>query len=113
MITIAMTGTEKQIAWAHDIINKPVQNAEFIIAQWVGRPGFADLESAIPAIRSAITRYEGDISGTLAPRLSSAKTVIDKRNHFAGLLEMAIQEALKAEGRKDWAIIIANLHLYG
>ena len=109
MITINMTGTEKQIAWANDIINTPVTNVEYIIAQW-NRPGFESLAAAIPAIRSAIARYETDMTTVLAPKLADAKFVIEKRSRFSAMLRAAISEAVKAEGH-DHAIIIANLHL--
>ena len=92
MISIKMTGTDKQIEWANDILNNPVQELESMIAN-NERYGI-DLHKN-PAYRAAIAEYESFILAH-ADKLSTAKSVIDRRGMFQNMLKESVRNALAA-----------------
>lgn len=95
-----MTGSEKQIAWAHNIISIPYQrmmNDADIFAD-----GVHDDMAAICVKAAQIYRDTYTKGITVNPNLVKAAWVIDNRHMFGGAMDQALFMALKDTNHKRY-----------
>lgn len=90
-----MKGTEKQIAWATDIINTPVN----IIQKYADHLAASRITShhAVSAsLIKSIETYRAMISSF--PQMQDSAFVIDNRNKFATIAKEAVRRTLISDG---------------
>lgn len=106
-----MTGSEKQINWAENIITAPynrlnaLANTEDRLAKADGK----ETTEKATLIRKAMEEYESQYN-SVADQLSKASTVIDIRARFAGMAKAIVKDIMQDAGRPEWTLdIIINL----
>ena len=92
------TGTEKQNAWANDIISKPVKSVQENverIEKYVAM-GYENDGTVINPLRAAIEIYENRLNEFAATL--TASYVIENRSIFSRLMQQCISIAFKNAG---------------
>lgn len=89
-------GTEKQNAWANDIIRKPINQVKESIARFEFEVARYHTVCPIEPLRNAIMAYEARLN-EYADTLT-ARFVIDNREHFCRMMYNIVAKSLKAAG---------------
>lgn len=99
----AMSGSEKQISWAKDIIESPYKSA-ILTAERYERQNTAFLANDAAAYRAAAKRYADTVTQQAAdPRITNgipARGVIDNKASFNGLMKQLVDEELGKRRKK-------------
>ena len=104
-----MKGTEKQIAWATDIINTPVNTIQKYAEQLANSRITSDHTISASLIKS-IETYHSMINSI--PQMQDVSFVISNRNKFATVAKEAVRRTLVADGIHP-AAVLANLNNRG
>jgi hypothetical protein len=100
MASIKFTGSEKQIAWANDIINGAMRTIDANIALFTARKqetGWSGYDKTIRAYEQVKTDYEGFVAkldGT------EAKTVIENRYRLDSNIAKMVEKAERQQANK-------------
>lgn len=89
-------GTEKQNAWANEIIRRPITQVKESIARLEVEIKYGHAVSSIEPLRAAIAAYETRLK-EYADTLT-ARFVIDNREHFCRMMYNIVAKSLKAAG---------------
>lgn len=89
-------GTEKQNAWANEIIRKPIAQVKESIAWLETEIKYGHTVRSIEPLRAAIAAYETRLK-EFADTLT-ARFVIDNREHFSRMMYNIVAKSLKAAG---------------
>ena len=103
-----MKGTEKQIAWATDIINAPV-NGMNQYANYLASSRISSQRAVAESLTKAIDAYTAMVSSS--PIAQDASLVISNRNRFSGLAAEVVRRTLIADGIHP-SETLANLRNY-
>ncbi len=95
-----MTGSEKQIAWAHNIISIPYQRMTKQAEAF--RDGVHDDMADICVKAAQIYRDTYTKSITANPNMVKAAWIIDNRFIFGGAMDQALHMALKGTAHKRY-----------
>lgn len=103
-----MKGTEKQIAWAADIINAPV-NGMKQYADYLANSRITSDRAVSESLNKAIDAYTTMVSSS--PIAQDASLVISNRSRFSGLATEVVRRTLIADGIHP-SETLANLRNY-
>lgn len=90
-----MKGTEKQIAWATDIINAPADIIKKYADQLANSPIASD-RAKVNSLLKSIDEYRAGVEAI--PQLQDASFVIAKRSAFSFAAREAVRRTLLADG---------------
>ena len=95
-----MTGSEKQVAWATDIIRWPYRQMMLLADHY---EKFARVEHAEVCRKAAETYRDTYEKATVSnPNMTSAAWIIDKQHIFKGAMEQAIRMATNGTSCKPY-----------